>query len=102
MNWFTKQYQHPYGLGAVRVEMQKESPKDRLVHCIYEAPEPGEYTVFVSWSGQQVPGSPFPVRLFGSLEELEHFNATQSAGGADMPYGPSVSVSGGLDANGYN
>lgn len=92
-------------IGAVRVRMEKASPKDRLVQCFYEAPEPGEYTVSVSWSGQPVPGSPFTVRLFGTREELEQFSA--NAGYGEIPYyGPSsVSVpegAAGFEANGYN
>lgn len=61
--------------GAFRVEMQRESQKDRIIDCRYDPTEPGEYEVSVKWSGVDVPGSPFRVRIFNVKEQLEQFYA---------------------------
>ena len=41
--------------GAFRVEMQRESQKDRTILCKYEPTEPGDYRIEVR---QGVPGEP--------------------------------------------
>ena len=85
--------------GAFRVEMQRESQKDRTILCKYEPTEPGDYRIEVSsalsgrntiatskkysrhcetlfsicqvrWSGEHVPGSPFVTMIFDTEEEL--------------------------------
>ena len=60
-------------LGAFRVEMQRESQKDRTILCKYEPTEPGDYRIEVKWSGENVPGSPFMVMIFDTQEELSRF-----------------------------
>ena len=60
-------------LGAFRVEMQRESQKDRTILCKYEPTEPGDYRIEVKWSGEHVPGSPFMVMIFDTQEELSRF-----------------------------
>ncbi|XP_014668912.1 PREDICTED: filamin-B-like [Priapulus caudatus] len=59
--------------GAFRVEMQRESQKDRTILCKYDPTEPGEYFVHVKWSGVDVPGSPFKVCIFDTQDELERY-----------------------------
>ena len=59
--------------GAFRVEMQRESQKDRTILCKFDPTEPGDYRVEVKWAGQLVPGSPFPVMIFDTEEELKRF-----------------------------
>lgn len=60
-------------LGAFRVEMQRESQKDRTILCKYDPTEPGDYRVEVKWSGEHVPGSPFLVMIFDTQEELNRY-----------------------------
>ena len=59
--------------GAFRVEMQRESQKDRTILCKYEPTEPGDYRIEVRWSGEHVPGPPLVVMLFDTEEELNRF-----------------------------
>ncbi|XP_032572066.1 filamin-C isoform X1 [Drosophila sechellia] len=59
--------------GAFRVEMQRESQKDRTILCKYDPTEPGDYRVEVKWAGEFVPGSPFPVMIFDTEEELRRY-----------------------------
>ncbi|XP_023244649.1 filamin-B-like [Centruroides sculpturatus] len=59
--------------GAFRVEMQRESQKDRTILCKYDPTEPGDYRIEVKWSGEHVPGSPFMVMIFDTQEELNHY-----------------------------
>ncbi|XP_035712922.1 filamin-A isoform X3 [Folsomia candida] len=59
--------------GAFRVEMQRESQKDRTILCKFDPTEPGDYRVEVRWAGEDVPGSPFSVMIFDTQEELHHF-----------------------------
>ncbi|KAK2172345.1 hypothetical protein NP493_968g02016 [Ridgeia piscesae] len=62
--------------GAFRVEMQRESQRDRTILCRYDPTEVGEYSVHVRWSDKDVPGSPFNVRIFDTKEELDRALAT--------------------------
>ncbi|KRT84610.1 hypothetical protein AMK59_1466 [Oryctes borbonicus] len=59
--------------GAFRVEMQRESQKDRTILCKYDPTEPGDYRVEVKWAGELVPGSPFHVMIFDTQEELRRY-----------------------------
>ncbi|XP_049948482.1 filamin-A [Schistocerca serialis cubense] len=59
--------------GAFRVEMQRESQKDRTILCKYDPTEPGDYRVEVKWAGEHVSGSPFVVMIFDTQEELTRF-----------------------------
>jgi len=59
--------------GAFRVEMQRESQKDRTILCKFDPTEPGDYRVEVKWAGELVPGSPFIVMIFDTQEELNRF-----------------------------
>jgi len=60
-------------IGAFRVEMQRESQKDRTILCKFDPTEPGDYRVEVKWAGELVPGSPFIVMIFDTQEELNRF-----------------------------
>ena len=62
--------------GAFRVEMQRESQKDRTIYCKFDPTEAGHYQINIKWSGVHVPGSPFNVNIFNNQEELEHFLKT--------------------------
>lgn len=44
-------------------------------HLQYDPTEPGDYRVEVKWAGELVPGSPFPVMIFDTQEELRRFVA---------------------------
>ena len=50
--------------------MQRASEKDRTIICRYDPIEPGDYIIDVKWSGENVPGSPFHVRIVDTYEEL--------------------------------
>lgn len=59
--------------GAFRVEMQRESQKDRTILCKYDPTEPGDYRVEVKWASELVPGSPFHVMIFDTEQELKRY-----------------------------
>lgn len=50
--------------------MQRETQKDRIILCRYDPTEPGDYRVEVRWAGVLVPGSPFPVKIVDTQDEL--------------------------------
>ena len=64
--------------GAFRVEMQRESQKDRTILCKYDPTEPGDYRMEVKWSGEHVPGSPFMVMIFDTQDELNRYMAVST------------------------
>lgn len=39
----------------------------------YDPTEPGDYRVEVKWAGELVVGSPFPVMIFDTEEELRRY-----------------------------
>jgi len=63
--------------GAFRVEMQRESQKDRTILCKYDPTEPGDYRIEVKWSGEHVAGSPFSVMIFDTQDELNRYTQSQ-------------------------
>lgn len=65
---------------AFRVEMKKESQMDRTILCRYDPTEVGDYTIAIKWSGSNVPGSPFLVKIFDSHDELEKYKFGASNG----------------------
>ena len=71
--------------GAFRVEMQRESQKDRTILCKYDPTEPGDYRIEVKWSGENVPGSPFSVLIFDTQDELNRFLQSQSRNTKHLP-----------------
>ncbi|XP_063231927.1 LOW QUALITY PROTEIN: filamin-C [Bacillus rossius redtenbacheri] len=70
--------------GAFRVEMQRESQKDRTILCKFDPTEPGDYRVEVKWAGEYVPGSPFVVMIFDTQEELTRFLQGSHSPGSDL------------------
>ncbi|XP_076033181.1 filamin-A-like isoform X8 [Oratosquilla oratoria] len=81
--------------GAFRVEMQRESQKDRTILCKFDPTEPGDYRIEVKWSGEHVPGSPFMVMIFDTEEELNRYvtqggYSPNSPGGAPSEYYGSI------------
>uniref|UniRef100_A0AC35TTC9 Calponin-homology (CH) domain-containing protein n=1 Tax=Rhabditophanes sp. KR3021 TaxID=114890 RepID=A0AC35TTC9_9BILA len=56
--------------GAFNVEMQRDQKNDRIINCRYSPKEMGLYQVFVNWSSQPVPGSPFDVYIVDTHVEL--------------------------------
>ncbi|GAU89920.1 hypothetical protein RvY_02412-2 [Ramazzottius varieornatus] len=73
--------------GAFRVEMQRESQKDRTILCKYDPTEPGDYRIEVKWSGEHVPGSPFNIWIFDTEEELNRYLRTGEVPRAASPLG---------------
>lgn len=57
--------------GSFRVEMKRDSQRDRTILCQYYPTEVGDYHISVKWSGVDVPGSPFLVHIVDTLAELE-------------------------------
>ena len=53
--------------------MQRHLQNDRIIACKYEPTEQGYYHIEVEWNGENVPGSPFMVMIFGTLEDLSRF-----------------------------
>jgi len=62
-----------YVSGAFRVEMNRQSQKDRIIMCRYDPREPGDYVINIKWSGENVPRSPFHVHIAESAEELQRY-----------------------------
>lgn len=73
--------------GAFRVEMQRESQKDRTILCKYDPTEPGDYRIEVKWSGEHVPGSPFCVMIFDTQDELSRFLGSHTRNSLMRPNG---------------
>jgi len=63
--------------GAFRVEMSRLPTNDRCIQCRYYPTEIGVYQVYVLWSGEHVPGSPFRVDIVDTMEELRSRLAEQ-------------------------
>ncbi|GFQ94830.1 filamin-A [Trichonephila clavata] len=84
--------------GAFRVEMQRESQKDRTILCKYDPTEPGNYRLEIKWSGDHVPGSPFMVMIFDTQEELNHYlqGLYQAQSGGHPPLPPADYFGGSL------
>ncbi|XP_052216594.1 filamin-A-like isoform X3 [Dreissena polymorpha] len=58
---------------AFKVEMRRDREEERTIVCRYDPEEAGEYIVNVKWSGVHVPGSPFTVPVFESIEALSKY-----------------------------
>ena len=57
--------------GSFRVEMKRDSQRDRTILCQYFPTEVGDYHISVKWSGVDVPGSAFLVHIVDTMAELE-------------------------------
>jgi len=51
--------------------MNKDPEHDRAIVCRYNPTEVGQYMLHIKWSDVHVPGSPFPVTIVDTLQELE-------------------------------
>jgi len=52
--------------------MSRLPSSDRSIQCRYYPTEIGLYQVYVLWSGEHVPGSPFIVNIVDTMEELRN------------------------------
>ena len=57
--------------GDLEVRTEMDDGERNKVTCSYDTREPGEYRIAVLWDGKPVPKSPFSVKMFKSVEELE-------------------------------
>ena len=55
--------------------MMRKTDNDRAIACRYHPTEIGEYHVYVLWSGQHVPGSPFHVNIVDTLAQLNQLGS---------------------------
>lgn len=51
--------------------MSKDPGRDRAIACRYNPTEVGQYMLHIKWSDVHVPGSPFPVNIVDTMQELE-------------------------------
>lgn len=72
--------------GAFKVEMYRDTTKDRTIGVRYNPNESGRYTINIRWADQHIPGSPFEIHIvdtqqeYDSLSEL-HDNVVQRGRG---------------------
>lgn len=57
--------------GAFKVEMYRDTTKDRSIGVRYNPTEIGRYIINIKWADEHIPGSPFDVTLVKSKEELD-------------------------------
>jgi len=78
--------------GAFQVEMNRQSNKHRTINCYYNPTEPGTYMIYVNWSGDPVPHSPFRVYIADSLTDLQRYEsgATGTATTTHRQAGPNA------------
>ncbi|CAI9739310.1 filamin-A-like [Octopus vulgaris] len=58
--------------GAFNVNMRKSPASNRTIICNYKPTEIGEYIICVTWSDENVTGSPFVVKIFDNPFELQN------------------------------
>ena len=56
--------------------MTKDETRDRAILCRYNPTEVGQYVLYIQWSGDHVPGSPFTVTIVDTQAELARVPAT--------------------------
>jgi len=56
--------------------MNRQSNKHRTINCYYNPTEPGTYVIYVNWSGDPVPHSPFRVYVADTTAELQRHEST--------------------------
>ena len=59
--------------GGFNTELNRENHNDKKIICSYSPTEPGDYVIRVTWSGDDVPGSPFNIRIADSPAELNAY-----------------------------
>lgn len=60
--------------GAFKVEMYRDTTKDRSIGVRYNPTETGRYIINIKWADQHIPGSPFDVTIVNTKEELDSLN----------------------------
>ena len=60
--------------GAFKVEMYRDTTKDRSIGVRYNPTEIGRYIINIKWADQHIPGSPFDVTVVETKEELDSLN----------------------------
>jgi len=80
-----------YVAGAFRVETSRLPSSDRTIQCRYYPTEIGIYHVYVLWSGEHVPGSPFRVSIVDTLEQLRSLSLAEQH---EITVGPDNLISG--------
>lgn len=73
--------------------MNRQSNKHRTINCYYNPTEPGTYMIYVNWSGDPVPHSPFRVYIADTTADLQRYES--SAAGASGIGGGGGGVSAG-------
>ncbi|KAF9814234.1 hypothetical protein SFRURICE_019509 [Spodoptera frugiperda] len=65
------------------LDTRRAGPGELTAHCTgpnkFSPTEPGDYRVEVRWAGRHVPGSPFPVMIFDTQEELRRYMQASAA-----------------------
>jgi len=80
--------------GAFQVEMNRQSNKHRMIQCFYNPAEPGTYMIYVNWSGESVPHSPFRVYIAETQAELQRHASDTAATTTHRQAGPNANVNG--------
>ena len=60
--------------GAFKVEMYRDTSKERSIGVRYNPTEVGRYMINIKWADQHIPGSPFDVLIVDTRQELESLN----------------------------
>lgn len=60
--------------GAFKVEMYRDTSKERSIGVRYNPTEVGRYMINIKWADQHIPGSPFDVLIVDTRQELESMN----------------------------
>ncbi|RMX60911.1 hypothetical protein pdam_00003464 [Pocillopora damicornis] len=60
--------------GAFKVEMYRDTSKERSIGVRYNPTEAGRYIINIKWADQHIPGSPFDVTIVETRDELESLN----------------------------
>ncbi|XP_075265778.1 filamin-B-like [Convolutriloba macropyga] len=59
--------------GGFKVDMHRDTSKDRTIVVRYNPTEPGDYKIEVWWADVEIPQSPFEVKIFNTHNDLEDF-----------------------------
>lgn len=60
--------------GAFKVEMYRDTSKERSIGVRYNPTEVGRYMINIKWADQHIPGSPFDVLIVETRDELYSIN----------------------------
>jgi len=84
-------------VGAFQVEMNRQSNKHRTIQCYYNPTEPGTYMIYVNWSGDPVPHSPFRVYIAETSAELQRYETGTAAATSTQHRGAGPNAVNGAD-----